>query len=298
MKDDLTRETFKERQSERSIMEITQGDTICLSNIDPIMTDQAFEKLLIGKSSNTTIPYMRKAKSLIIRGLLTRGTDGRAVNENKQIIGGTYNKENGQVFGRIFILQEVNATLRWQGPTNLFRQNYMRIRDELVGKVPYRLYGKAANRKEKIVQEIFNESIKKVLTQEVSYDLTEKLLEDILAKYPDLIEEGLSPAGRQVNIDGKAIDLLFKDRYGNTLIVELKKGTIKRIDVGQILDYAGYFCKSSPTIRIMLIGTHIPKNIQASLDHYGIEYKFFSPSVLREYLINKSDNELLSHLNW
>ncbi len=67
-------------------MELTQGDIVYLSSIDPIMTDQAFEESLIGKSLNTTIPYMQKAKSLIVRGLLTRGTDRKEVSEHKQII--------------------------------------------------------------------------------------------------------------------------------------------------------------------------------------------------------------------
>jgi len=278
-------------------MELTQGDSVCLSSLIPIMTEQAFGKLLIGKSSNTTIPYMRRAKSLIVRGLLTRGTDRKEVSEQKQIIGGTYNTEKG-VLGRIFLLEkEDKATLLWEGPAKHFRQNYMSIRDELIGKVPYRLYGRAAKSGRATSQK--NESINKVPTQQVSYELTEKQFEDILVKYPDLIEEGLILKGRQVNVAGKSIDLLFEDRYGDTLIVELKKGAIKRKDMAQLLDYEGYYVDEfNPTTRVMLIGNHIPKNIQNSLDHHGFEYRHFSPSVLREYLFKKSDNELLSNLNW
>ena len=54
--------------------------------------------------------------------------------------------------------------------------------------------------------------------------MNESQFEDILEKYPELIEEGLSLIGRQVWIKGKYIDLLFNDRYGQKLIVELKKG--------------------------------------------------------------------------
>lgn len=284
-------------------MELTQGDIVFLSSINPIMTDQAFEESLIGKSSNTTIPYMQKAKSLTVRGLLTRGTNRIAVSEHKHIhiIDGTYNTGRGKVLGRIFLLEkEDKATLLWQGPAVQRSPNYRRIRDELAGKVPYRLYGRAATKKEEDVQgkSCSKDSSKKVPTQEVSYDITEKQFEDILAKYPDLIEEGLSLEGRQVNIDGKAIDLLFKDKHGDTLIVELKKGTTKREHMTQPLDYAGYFYESNPTTRVMLIGKFIPKNLQNTLDHHGIEYRQFSPSSLREYLIKKSDSAILSNLNW
>lgn len=43
--------------------------------------------------------------------------------------------------------------------------------------------------------------------------MLEREFEDILAKYPELIEDGLSLEGRQVNVDRKFMDLQFKDKH-------------------------------------------------------------------------------------
>ena len=120
------------------------GDSAILSGLEIVMSDQDFERLLIGKSDNTTIPYMRKAKELIIRGLLTRGTDRKAINGRTEIIGGILST-NWLNEGRIYLVEGgEKATLAWKGDSKDFRSNYMRIRDELVGPVPYRQYGRAA----------------------------------------------------------------------------------------------------------------------------------------------------------
>jgi RecB family endonuclease NucS len=53
--------------------------------------------------------------------------------------------------------------------------------------------------------------------------MTEKDFEDILSKYPELIEEGLVLIGRQLHIKGKFVDLLFDDRHGQIFNVGLQK---------------------------------------------------------------------------
>ena len=52
--------------------------------------------------------------------------------------------------------------------------------------------------------------------------MDERTFEDIICKYPELIEEKLSFKGRQVIVKGKRVDVLFEDRYGQQLIVEVK----------------------------------------------------------------------------
>ena len=55
-----------------------------------------------------------------------------------------------------------------------------------------------------------------------STNMDERTFEDIICKYPELIEEKLSFKGRQVIVKGKQVDVLFEDRYGQQLIVEVK----------------------------------------------------------------------------
>jgi len=126
--------------------------------------------------------------------------------------------------------------------------------------------------------------------------MNESQFEHILCKYPEIIEGGLNCKGRQVNVKGKRVDILFEDRHGQNLIVELKKGPIYRKHIAQLMDYEGYFLTTDdPTIRVMLIGNRVPPNLRKVLDHHGFEWKEFSISKLKSFLIGKKDTALLNY---
>ncbi|MEK6845258.1 MAG: hypothetical protein AABY26_00750, partial [Nanoarchaeota archaeon] len=128
--------------------------------------------------------------------------------------------------------------------------------------------------------------------------ITEKAFEDILSKYPSLIEDGLILKGRQLTLYGRRIDLLFEDRLKRRLIVELKIGPIKDEHIGQILSYEGMLLSADdPTIRVMLLGNRVPPNIQKTLDHHGIAWKEISFVALRDFLKEINDSEFLSLFN-
>lgn len=125
--------------------------------------------------------------------------------------------------------------------------------------------------------------------------LLEKNFEDIIAKYPELIEDDLSLKGRQVTLYGRRMDLLFEDKFRRRLIVELKIGPIKDVHIGQVLSYEGMLLSSEdPTIRVMLIGNRVPPNIQRSLDHHGIAWREITISYLKEFLLKRNDKEFLN----
>jgi P4 family phage/plasmid primase-like protien len=124
--------------------------------------------------------------------------------------------------------------------------------------------------------------------------ITEKVFEDIICKYPELIEEGLIFNARQVRVCGKIMDVLFEDRFKDKLIVELKVGPVDRQHVGQVMEYEGGVLNiEEPTARIMLIGNRVPPNLQKALDHHGIEWREISFSYLKEFLRKKNDIEML-----
>jgi hypothetical protein len=125
--------------------------------------------------------------------------------------------------------------------------------------------------------------------------ILEKTFEDILCKYPEIIEEGLILKGRQITKFGRRIDILFKDKFNRELLVELKSGPIKDEHIGQILSYEGMLLSADdPTIRIMLIGTRVPPNLQRSLDHHGIIWKEITYAKLESFIKAKNDEEFLS----
>lgn len=126
----------------------------------------------------------------------------------------------------------------------------------------------------------------------------EKDLEDIICKYPDLIEDGLTLKGRQVTLYGRRMDMLFEDKFKRRLIIELKVGPIKDAHIGQILSYEGMLLSDDdPSIRVMLVGNRVPPNIQRSLDHHGIAWKEISFTHLNGFLAEKQDQAFLNLMN-
>lgn len=124
--------------------------------------------------------------------------------------------------------------------------------------------------------------------------LSERLFEDVLVKYPDLIESKLKFLGRQVNYFGKRIDILFEDRFNEKLIIELKKGNLDRNALSQVMEYEGYILsEKDPSARVMLIANRIPLNLKKAMDHHGIEFKEITQIHLLEFL-EKKDQQLLN----
>ena len=67
---------------------------------------------------------------------------------------------------------------------------------------------------------------------------SEWLLEQILVENPNLLIPGLRLVGRQTPTGGGPLDLLGVDEDGRLVVFELKRGTLSRDAVAQIIDYA------------------------------------------------------------
>ena len=63
-------------------------------------------------------------------------------------------------------------------------------------------------------------------------------MEDTLVNNPDLLLPGLRLVGRQTPTAGGPLDLLGVDRDGRLVVFELKRGTLTRDAVAQLMDYA------------------------------------------------------------
>src|ERR1035441_9628460 len=122
---------------------------------------------------------------------------------------------------------------------------------------------------------------------------SERDFEDVLVRYPEMIEEGLRLIGRQVDVCGRRIDLLFEDRFKQKLVVELKWGPIKDEHVGQIMYYQGALLSGREPVRTMLVGNRVPPAIQKSLDFNGLASKEIRLSTLIEFLRAKGETDLV-----
>ncbi len=69
---------------------------------------------------------------------------------------------------------------------------------------------------------------------------SEKYLEEILVENPELLMPGLTLVGRQTQTEGGPLDLLGVDSDGRLVVFELKRGTLSRDAVAQIIDYVSY----------------------------------------------------------
>jgi hypothetical protein len=106
--------------------------------------------------------------------------------------------------------------------------------------------------------------------------ITEKDMEDQIAEQPEkfLGETGLCLVARQFHIGSYIFDLIFKDRHGAKLIVEIQKGTLDRNHTYKILDYYDAYRESCPHefIEIMVIANQISAERKKRLHALGVEF--------------------------
>ena len=107
---------------------------------------------------------------------------------------------------------------------------------------------------------------------------TEEGLEDILVRSPDMLERGLQLVGRQTPMTGGGyLDLLAVDGAGRLVVFELKRGTLSRDAVAQVVDYASDLDEIELEVLAKLIASHsgtggIPK-IDDFMDWYDRQYE-------------------------
>lgn len=66
----------------------------------------------------------------------------------------------------------------------------------------------------------------------------ERDLEDWLELQPSLLEHGLVMVGRQLRLDAGPLDLLALDPQGRWVLIEVKRGRLRRDVIAQAIDYA------------------------------------------------------------
>jgi hypothetical protein len=85
-----------------------------------------------------------------------------------------------------------------------------------------------------------NKNLVPVPVDTLDHTETEKQLEELLVRTPEILMPGLTLVGRQTPIEGGALDLLGVDEDGNLVVYELKRGTLSRDALAQTIDYASF----------------------------------------------------------
>lgn len=111
---------------------------------------------------------------------------------------------------------------------------------------------------------------------------SEKDMEDQIAAAPAkfIQERDLTLFARQFRIGSYIFDLVFRDRHGGKLIVEIQKGTLDRAHTYKILDYYFEYQDRYPHefVDLMVIANQIPLERKKRLQSWGIEYREIPPA--------------------
>ena len=133
--------------------------------------------------------------------------------------------------------------------------------------------------------------------------LSEKEMEKAVIESPRKFigEDGLKLISRQFRIGSYIFDLLFEDRFGSKLIIELQKGTLDRNHTYKILDYYHEYKNQHPEefIELMLIANVIPLERKKRLKDWGISFKEISEKEFlgRNMQEDKSNEKLETVIN-
>jgi len=107
--------------------------------------------------------------------------------------------------------------------------------------------------------------------------MLEKDIENLIARYPKEFfpKEEFLLLGQQHTIEGRRIDILFQDKFGRKIIVEVKRGILTREASGQVMEYYGLMKSQSPEAicELILCANVIPSERKLFLENAGIECK-------------------------
>ena len=127
--------------------------------------------------------------------------------------------------------------------------------------------------------------------------ISKNIFEDILCKYPELIEPDLVLKNRHVSLHGQEVDLLFEDKFRKKLAVIVKTYPIEVEHVGEILSYENIILlDEDPSVSILVVSDKMPSHLQKTLDHNGIAWKEITTFQIKEHLTSRNDTKMLESL--
>lgn len=116
--------------------------------------------------------------------------------------------------------------------------------------------------------------------------MLEKDIENLIAKYPNEFLSGdLIFRGQQVKLGTYYADVLFENLKGEMIVVEIKRGILRREAIGQIIEYYGMLKQKEPNKNILLylVANVIPKEMTVFLkEKLGIEFVEIPTSKIRD----------------
>ena len=124
--------------------------------------------------------------------------------------------------------------------------------------------------------------------------ISKNAFEDILCKYPELIDPGFKIKGRHVEVYGQEVDILMVDEFNKRLAVQVRVTPIKNEHIGEIVSHQEEILSGEATdISVMVVADKIPPHLQKTLEHNSVAWKEITPSQIKEHLTSRNDNQML-----
>lgn len=99
----------------------------------------------------------------------------------------------------------------------------------------------------------------------------------IFYENPDVIEDGFKPIAKEKSITNGVIDIFGKDKNGNIVVLELKRGKATLDGVSQLKRYIDNLKKEYKNLRGILVAPSITNSAMKLLLNYGLEFKELHP---------------------
>ncbi len=128
--------------------------------------------------------------------------------------------------------------------------------------------------------------------------IAKDLFEDILSKYPELIDPGLTFRSKGMELYGYMVDMLFMDRSGRKLVVTVRTAPIAEEHIGELISHKNAVLSGeNPALNVMMVSDKIPSHLQKSLEHEGVSWKEITVARIREHLDKAGDTEMLKAIS-
>lgn len=115
--------------------------------------------------------------------------------------------------------------------------------------------------------------------------MIEREMEDLIWEHPDkLLNEQLTKFQRQLGSSVGRSDIIFVDRIGRFLVIEIKRGTLSRGAIEQLHDYYGMMKRkfSDKVVELMVVANRIPPERRLACEKLNIEAREISEKKFRD----------------
>ena len=107
----------------------------------------------------------------------------------------------------------------------------------------------------------------------------EEMSNYIFYENPEIIEKGFKPLAREKSISHGIIDIMGKDKNGNLVVLELKRGRATLDAVSQLKRYIDNLSEENGDLRGILVAPSITESAFKLLSSYGLEFREVHPPI-------------------